>query len=98
MLDANLCEHCTCERIERSIRSKPGHGKTGGLPGAHLLTLLWTQNLEMLEIKNRRMCSCPKQYIDDDVDYARDVPGDVALQARGKGVPGELSLVMIQRD
>ena len=44
------------------------------------------------------MCSCPKQYIDDDVDYARDVPGDVALQARGKGVPGELSLVMIQRD
>ncbi len=26
----------------------------GGLPGAHLLTLLWTQNLEMLEIKKQK--------------------------------------------
>ena len=36
----------------------------------------------------------PTQYIDDHVKDARDVPGEVALQAGGKGVRRELSLIV----
>ena len=33
------------------------------------------------------------KYIDDDVEDARNVPGDIALQTGGKGALRELSLV-----
>jgi len=73
-----LREHCTGEGVEGSIGRQPGHGNTGWLPRADLLTLLGTQN------------------IDDDVEDARDVPGDIALQAGGEGVRRELSLCQLE--
>ena len=49
-MDVNLREQGTGEGIQGSISGQPGHGNTGCFPRAHLLTLLWAQNLKMLDI------------------------------------------------
>ena len=57
LMDVNLREHCTGEGIKCSICRMPCHANTCWLPGAHLLTLLWTKHLKIIW-HNRRICCC----------------------------------------
>ena len=92
-MDVNLREHCTGEGIYCSIGGQPGHANTCCLLRANLLALLRTRYLTIMAQQKNMLLS---QHIEYDVEDARDVPGDIALEAGGKSVGGELSLVQIK--
>ena len=93
----NLREHGAGEGVESSLSGKPGHGNTWYFPRAQLLTFLGTPNLKIIALNWGQNVPVPK-HIDDDVKDARDVPGDIALQAARKRALGELSLIQSKRE